>query len=271
MTSSPRALRAPPPEPAADGSAASPDRLAALRGEIDALDAELLLALERRIALAREIGRNKPPVQGRPTVGFRPDREAAVVGGLLARADPSMHALVAGVWREVMSAGLAAQGRMSVQVWRGPERRVGIDAARRRFGASAGYARLASPEEGLDAAAGGEALAVLALEADRPWWLAFAPRDDREAGRGDLWVCEALSAVDDAGEPDALVVGRLPPASLAPGREVRVTRCGGDGGWGGPPERVLATAEGWRLTLAGRRTDAPLDEAARDRGVIGRV
>ena len=247
----------------------SPARLAELRTEIDALDAQLLAVLERRIALAREIGRNKPPVEGRATVGFRPDREAAVVGGLLARADPSMHALVAGVWREVMSAGLAAQGDMAVHVWRGPERRVGVDAARRRFGASARYARLHAPAEGLEAAARGDALAVLALEADQPWWLAFAP--EREDGQGDLWVCEALSAVDDAREPDALVVGRLPPSALAPGREVRVLRGGGDGGWSGPPDHVLATADGWRLTLAGRATDGVLDASARDRGVIGRV
>ena len=249
--------------------APSPARLADLRVEIDALDAQLLSVLERRIALAREIGRNKPPVEGRATLGFRPDREAAVVGGLLARADPSMHALVAGVWREVMSAGLAAQGEMTVHVWRGPERRVGVDAARRRFGASARYARLQAPAEGLEAAARGDALAVLALEVDQPWWLEFAP--EREHGRDDLWVCEALSAVDDAREPDALAVGRLPPSSLAPGREVRVTRGGGDGGWGGIPDLVLATAEGWRLTLAGRATSEPLEAAARDRGVIGRV
>ena len=118
-----------------DSAPASADRLAALRAEIDRLDAQLLHALEQRIALAREIGANKAPVEGQPTLGFRPDREAAVVGGLLARAEPSMHALVQGVWREVMSAGLAAQGPMTVAVWRGPQRRVGVDAARRRFGA----------------------------------------------------------------------------------------------------------------------------------------
>ncbi len=262
-TSALRAVRAP------DTAAGAPDRLAQLRAEIDRLDAQLLHALEQRIALAREIGAHKPPVEGQPTLGFRPDREAAVVGGLLARADPSMHALVQGVWREVMSAGLAAQGPMTVAVWRGPERRVGLDAARRRFGASARYARAADPGQALADAARGDTLAVLALEADRPWWLALAP--GRDGACEDLWVCEALSATDDAREPDALALGRLPPGSLAPGREVRVTRCGGDGGWSGPPDLVLATAEGWRLTLAARRTDGPLDVSARDRGVVGRV
>ncbi len=258
-------MPAPPSAAPAATSEPSPDRLSDLRAEIDALDGQLLAVLERRIALAREIGRNKPPVEGRATVGFRPDREAAVVGGLLARSDSSMHALVAGVWREVMSAGLAAQGEMTVHVWRGPERRVGVDAARRRFGASARYARLGSAGEGLEAAARGDALAVLALETDQPWWLEFA------RGRDDLWVCEALSATDDAREPDALVIGRLPAAALVAGREVRVTRGGGDGGWSGPSDLVLATADGWRLTLAGRATDGALDAASRDRGVIGRV
>ena len=258
-TSALRDVRAP------DTAAGSADRLAELRAEIDRLDAQLLRALEQRIALAREIGANKPPIAGQPSIGFRPDREAAVVSGLLSRADPSMHALVQGVWREVMSAGLAAQGPMTVAVWRGPERRVGLDAARRRFGASARYVRAADPEAALADAARGDTLAVLALESDRPWWLALADACD------DLWVCEALSATDDGREPDALAIGRLPPASLAPGREVRVTRCGGDGGWSGPPDLVLATAEGWRLTLAARRTDGPLDAAARDRGVVGRV
>ena len=246
-------------------SETSPEALARLRAEIDALDGQLLQILQRRIALAREIGRNKPPVEGKRSLGFRPDREAAVVGGLLTRADPSMRQLVLGVWREVMSAGLAAQGEMAVIVWRGPERRVGVDAARRRFGASATYARAPTPKDALEAAAAGEALSVLALESDQPWWLEFIE------GRPDLWVCEALSATDDAREPDALAVGRLPPQSLAPGRELRVTQGGGDGGWAGAPDLVLATAEGWRLTLAARATDGPLDASARDRGVIGRV
>lgn len=238
--------------------------LAALRQQIDAMDAQMLDILQRRIDLAREIGRTKPLAPGEG-VAFRPDREAAVVNGLLTRADPAMKPLVAGVWREIMSAGLAAQGPMDLMVWRGPERRVGIDAARRRFGASARYVRAGSPKEALDAASEGKALAVLALESSEPWWIELAE------ARPDLWVCEALSAAEDPTEPDALVVGRLPPSSLAPGKVVSVSGGGGGASWSDAPSRTLAMHEGWRLTLDLAHHAALLDAEGRSRGAVGRI
>jgi chorismate mutase / prephenate dehydratase len=76
--------------------------LRALREQIDAVDRELLAALNRRAALALTVGHVKKQ-QG--TVVFRPEREAQVIDGLkTVNAGPLMTDSIAPIWREVMSA-----------------------------------------------------------------------------------------------------------------------------------------------------------------------
>jgi len=76
--------------------------IAALREQIDALDAEMLALVNRRASVAQAIGELKR-ADGSPA--FRPDREAAVIDGLKARnAGPLPAESVAPIWREIMSA-----------------------------------------------------------------------------------------------------------------------------------------------------------------------
>jgi chorismate mutase / prephenate dehydratase len=241
------------------------DSLAALRGEIDALDGQMLSLLQRRLELAREIGRAKPAAaEGEPGSAFRPDREQAVVGRLLERAPPALRPVVLGIWREIMGAGLAAQGELNVVVWTGQGGRIGLDAARRRFGASASYAQVYSAQEALDAAEQRRAVAILALQADAPWWTELAET------RPDLWVCEGLAA-RAGGEPEALAVARVPPSTLARGLTLRIGAAGGDADWTRAPMRTLAVDGAARLQASDAEEAAAIDVSARERGVIGRI
>lgn len=87
-------------EPSRD--APSEPGIETLRGTIDGIDAELLALLNRRAAVALEIGALKRAV-GSPA--FRPEREAAVIDGLrAANSGPLPAESIAPVWREIMSA-----------------------------------------------------------------------------------------------------------------------------------------------------------------------
>jgi chorismate mutase / prephenate dehydratase len=78
-----------------------PDLLA-LRERIDAVDRELLALLNRRAALAQEVGELK---KQEGSVVFRPEREAQVIEGLKAvNPGPLQADNVAPIWREIMSA-----------------------------------------------------------------------------------------------------------------------------------------------------------------------
>jgi len=76
--------------------------LPALRTQIDAVDRELLTLLNRRAALAQEVGEVK---KKEGSVAFRPEREAQVIDGLKAvNSGPLRSQSVAPIWREIMSA-----------------------------------------------------------------------------------------------------------------------------------------------------------------------
>lgn len=252
MLSRPAAAREPAP---ANDISAEDLTLEALRFEIDRLDDQMLDLLQRRLQLARRVGRAKDAPHG-PFLNLRPDREAAVMRRLLDRAGSLAKPAVASIWREVIAAGLAQQGTLSIALWRGVEDGRTWDRARRRFGSQASYMGAANPKAALDAAQFGNSVAVLNLSADQPWWI------DLLRDYPDLWVFESL---DDArGVPVALAVGRIDPKALARGRTFHVT-AGGDAGEGGPRRRTLATHHGWTLSVAD--DEGQLDRAL---GVVGR-
>ncbi|MDM4765543.1 prephenate dehydratase [Pelomonas sp. SE-A7] len=87
----------------ADGAPATPDpALLALREKIDAVDRELLDLVNRRAALAQEVGELK---KKEGSVVFRPEREAQVIEGLKQlNGGPLRSESVAPIWREIMSA-----------------------------------------------------------------------------------------------------------------------------------------------------------------------
>jgi chorismate mutase / prephenate dehydratase len=76
--------------------------LLALRTQIDALDRELLTLLNRRAALALQVGEIK---KREGSAVFRPEREAQVIDNLKAiNGGPLAAESVAPIWREIMSA-----------------------------------------------------------------------------------------------------------------------------------------------------------------------
>jgi chorismate mutase / prephenate dehydratase len=89
-----------------------PKTLAELRTSIDQVDRELLALLNRRAALANEVGEIKR-AEGSPV--FRPEREAQVINGLQSsNPGPLKDRNVANIWREIMSACRALEAPQRV-------------------------------------------------------------------------------------------------------------------------------------------------------------
>src|SRR5687768_8445926 len=86
----------------AENAPSTQPALLALRTQIDAVDRELLALLNRRAALAQEVGEVK---KKEGSVAFRPEREAQVIDGLKTlNLGPLESDSVAPIWREIMSA-----------------------------------------------------------------------------------------------------------------------------------------------------------------------
>ncbi len=114
-----------------------PDRsdaaLQPLRARIDAVDAELLALLNRRAALAQQVGALKAR-SGAPV--FRPEREAQVIKALAAaNPGPLAAAGIASIWREIMSACRALERSIRV-AYLGPAGTFSEEAALGYFGSS---------------------------------------------------------------------------------------------------------------------------------------
>ncbi len=125
-----------------------------LRIQIDAVDRELLSLLNRRAALANEVGDIKR-VEGSPV--FRPEREAQVIHGLqTANAGPLKGDSVAHIWREIMSACRALEAPQRV-AFLGPVGTFSEQAALQFFGSSIGRVPCVSIDEVFRATAAGTA------------------------------------------------------------------------------------------------------------------
>jgi chorismate mutase/prephenate dehydratase len=105
------------------------DEIERLRGEIDALDEELLARLNRRAALARRIGELK---RGAPA--YRPERETEILRRVTGRnPGPLPSERVAAVFREVMSACRGMEAAIRV-AYLGPAGTFSEQAVRKHFG-----------------------------------------------------------------------------------------------------------------------------------------
>jgi chorismate mutase/prephenate dehydratase len=125
-----------------------------LRTLIDAVDQELLTMLNRRAALANEVGEIKR-IEG--SAVFRPEREAQVINGLQhANQGPLKGQSVALIWREIMSACRALEAPQRV-AYLGPAGTFSEEAALRFFGASISHMPCANFDEVFHAATAGSA------------------------------------------------------------------------------------------------------------------
>ncbi|MBK7005198.1 MAG: prephenate dehydratase [Burkholderiales bacterium] len=133
-----------------------------LRVQIDAVDLELLALLNRRAALAHEVGEIKR-VEG--SAVFRPEREAQVISSLQhANTGPLKNQSVAMIWREVMSACRALEAPQRV-AYLGPKGTFTEEAALRFFGSSIQHIPCNSFDEVFHAATAGSAeFGVIAVE-----------------------------------------------------------------------------------------------------------
>ena len=133
---------------------AADTELLGLRQRIDALDRELLALLNRRAALALEVGELKKR-DGSPV--FRPEREAQVIDGLkAANAGPLRNESVAPIWREIMSACRSLESPLRV-AFLGPAGTFSEEAALGYFGSSIVRVPCGSLDEVFRQTAGGAA------------------------------------------------------------------------------------------------------------------
>ena len=136
------------------GAGAVAPELLGLREQIDAVDRELLAALNRRAALALEVGEIK---KREGSVVFRPEREAQVIDGLKRdNTGPLKSDSVAPIWREIMSACRALETPTRV-AYLGPAGTFSELAALGYFGSSLSRVPCASIDEVFRATTAGAA------------------------------------------------------------------------------------------------------------------
>jgi chorismate mutase/prephenate dehydratase len=128
--------------------------LLALRTQIDSVDRDLLALLNRRAALAQDVGELKKRTGG---VVFRPEREAQVIDGLKAvNPGPLPSPSVAPIWREIMSACRSLERRARV-AYLGPAGTFSEEAALGFFGSSIDRVPCTSIDEVFRSASAGAA------------------------------------------------------------------------------------------------------------------
>jgi chorismate mutase/prephenate dehydratase len=136
--------------------------LAPLREKIDGLDCEIVALLNRRLALAVEIGKHKREAGGEIYV---PEREDAVLRKVAAlNTGPLKPEALQAVYREIMSAAIALEKPLRI-AYLGPEATNTHQAALKKFGASVGYHAFATFADIFTAVEKGEAdYGVLPIE-----------------------------------------------------------------------------------------------------------
>jgi chorismate mutase / prephenate dehydratase len=148
-----------------------------LRHQIDRIDDQIHDLLIERAALAGQVAEAK----GGGTI-WRPQREAAILRRLAARHRGAFpRTAVVRIWREIMSAMLALEGRFSVAVCTPPEQPTFWDMTRDHFGTSASFTTYQAPGAVMRAVTDDPTIVgVLPWPRDEerdPWWRYIAGDD----------------------------------------------------------------------------------------------
>jgi chorismate mutase/prephenate dehydratase len=228
------------------------DPLAALRGEIDALDDALHDLVMRRAAVVARLAASR--VKGTAVSPLRPGREAAILRRLLARhSGPLPPAVLVRLWREILGSSSALQGGFAVAVPAGNAALA--EAARTHFGPLAALGREPDAAAALAAVAAGRAqaavLPVPAAAGGGAWWAALEDPRPRVVARLPFFAAgpapEALLVSSDGPDPsgDDRSLLRLRFAVGGAGAGLRA----GTSDAGPPPAAIPADA----VLPAGRR------------------
>ena len=228
--------------------------LDALRGEIDRIDGEIHDLLLRRSEAVVKIADAK---KGTAEAVMLPGREAEILRRLLARhRGPLPRAVIACIWREMITAMVRLQGPLSVAVC-APNKSVGYwDLARGHYGSSTPMTLHPSPNVVLRAVAQGhDIVGVLPLPQEdepAPWWPNLIARREKAPrviarlpfvglGEGQLEELSALVVatceVEETGDDVSLLV-------IAGEREISRARLNGYLGRAGLDGRSVAVVGG---------------------------
>ena len=136
--------------------------LDAIRKMIDGLDSELVVLVNKRLALAAEIGKIKRETG---EAIYVPEREDAVLRKVCdLNKGPVKNEALRAIYREIMSAAIALEKPLLV-AYLGPEASNTHSAAKKKFGASVDYHAMGTIEDIFTAVEKGEAdLAVIPIE-----------------------------------------------------------------------------------------------------------
>jgi chorismate mutase/prephenate dehydratase len=136
--------------------------LGPIRKKIDVLDAKLVELVNKRLALASEIGKIKRKTGGEIYV---PEREDAVIRKVCGQnKGPIKDEALRAIYREIMSAAIALEKPLLV-AYLGPEASNTHAAAMKKFGASVDYHSMGTIEDIFTAVVKGEAdNAVIPIE-----------------------------------------------------------------------------------------------------------
>jgi chorismate mutase/prephenate dehydratase len=127
----------------------SEKEIARLRGEIDALDAQMLDLLQRRAAVVKKVG----VLKGGKRV-LRPEREAQILRGVSSRKGLLPGPAVAAVFREIISACRALEQEIRVS-YLGPQGTFSEQAVRQHFGQAVAAEPMATIDEAFRSAESG--------------------------------------------------------------------------------------------------------------------
>lgn len=114
------------------------------------------------VTLLQELERRALTLRGQP---FDPARDIAILREVLAQPREAMTpSLIAGVWRQLLSAGV------EVAVWGGRDPASAMELSRQHFGHAAFLRQAAKPDDAIAAARRPGAVGVGALDPDSAWW-----------------------------------------------------------------------------------------------------
>jgi chorismate mutase-like protein len=179
-----------------------------LRRDIDAIDRHIHDLLMRRGALARKVAQ----VKGADGPYYRPAREAQVIRRLVARhAGDYPASTVVRVWREIISATVAIEGRISIAAYIPPDRPQFWDITRDHFGAIPVQAH---QQPGSVMRAASESATIVGVlpfprqDDPDPWWR-YLVTGDRKAPR----IVGRLPFTGADSTNSALLIARVPVES----------------------------------------------------------